>query len=83
MARRRRGLRLDKVILGAAKDIRKRKLEFEREASKALSEALGFVVVVKIAKQPQPGPAPTLDMRRAMRKSTAEVAEMIAGQLVG
>lgn len=79
MKRRKKRTQLDRIILGAAKQIRKQRLDFEREASKALSDALGFVVLVKIAKRP-PEPT-TLDMRRARRRSPAEVKADLLLQL--
>jgi hypothetical protein len=83
MKRRKKRSALDQIVLGAAKQIRKQRLEFEREASKALSEALGFLVVVKIMKQPRPAQDPhlTLDMRRAARKPKSEVQALILEQL--
>lgn len=76
MARRSKRVRLDRVILSAAKEIRKKKLDFEREASKALSEALGFLVVVKIQKQ-QPTAGMTPAMKKARRMTPAQVAEQV------
>jgi hypothetical protein len=80
MKRRKRRTSLDKVILGAAKQVRKSKLEFEREASRILSEALGFLVVVKI-KKPNPSDSQSREMRRAVRLDPQKVSELINGQL--
>jgi hypothetical protein len=80
MKRRKKRSQLDRIVLGAAKMIRKQRLDFEREASKALSEALGFLVVVKIQKR-SPTADLSPDMRRAHRKSPAEVKAMVLDQL--
>lgn len=47
MRRRRQKTPLDM----AAKEVKRRKLQFERDASHILSEALGFEVTVKIKRQ--------------------------------
>lgn len=82
MKRRKKGT-LDKVVLAAAKDIRKAKLEFERLASTTLSDALGFQVQVKIKKQPIATTGWTPAMKRASRKTQAQAAEELNASFIG
>lgn len=65
---------LHKIVLDAAKDIRKKKLIFEREASAALTAALGFEVTVKI-KRTKASDGYTPAMKRYQRKSPQQIAE--------
>lgn len=74
MARRKRKGAAAKAIVAAAKAIRAKKLDFEREASRILSETLGFEVTVKIKKQ---SVAKTPDERRFARKSRSELIEQM------
>ncbi len=76
MAKRRKIPQLHRIVLDAAKEIRAKKLTFEREASQALSDALGFEVTVKI-KRTKLTDQPTLAMRRAARLPKKRVAQQI------
>jgi hypothetical protein len=73
-ARKRRKGAAAKAIVAAAKAIRAKKLDFEREASRILSETLGFEVTVKIKRQ---SVARTPDERRFARKTRRELQEQI------
>lgn len=69
-----------KLMIAAAKAVRAEKLNFEREASAILSDALGFEVTVKIKRQ-RLGEGMPPAHRRAARKSEKQVRDEIGDQL--
>lgn len=77
MKRKRKISRLGTVVVKAAKELRKKKLTFEREASTLLSEALGFEVTVKIKRSRSPTDRDTTTMKRFARKPRATIAQQI------
>ena len=81
MKRRRRAKpRLHQVILDAAKEVRKKKVTFEKEASACLSQALGFEVTVKIKRKPATdGFTPA--MKKAERQKPSDMNKLLAEQL--